>query len=92
MEVYEIENRKYSNQCFNKALSLAYDRKLYEATIFLKKSLMFYKYNYHARNLLALIFYEEGQIGELDYSMEGEKRWKNTQIWNRRSKTHHSPS
>ena len=64
MEVYEIENRKYSNQCFNKALKLAYDRKLYEATIFLKKSLLFYKYNYHARNLLALIFYEEGQIGE----------------------------
>ena len=48
--------------------------------------------NINARNLLGLIFYEEGQIGELDYSMEGEKRWKNTQIWNRRSKTHHSPS
>ena len=57
MEVFEIENRKYSNQCYNKALILAHDRKLYEATIFLKKSLTFYKYNFDERNLLALIFF-----------------------------------
>ena len=62
MEVFEIENRKLSNKCYNIGLEMAKKRDLYGAAIFLKKALRFNKKNGNARNLLGLIFYEEGQV------------------------------
>lgn len=62
MEVFEIENRKISSRFYNNALERVKKRDLYGATIFLKKALMFNKVNNNARNLLGLIYYEEGAI------------------------------
>ena len=64
MEVFEVENRKISNKLYNLGLERAKSRDLYGATLFLKKSLAFNNKNSNARNLLALIFYEEGEITE----------------------------
>ena len=62
MEVFEIQNRKISNKFYNNGLERAKQRDLYGATQFLKKALMFNNKNANARNLLGLIFYEEGAI------------------------------
>ena len=64
MEVFEVENRKISNKLYNLGLERAKSRDLYGATLFLKKSLAFNNKNSNARNLRALIFYEEGEITE----------------------------
>ncbi|MBP3200951.1 MAG: tetratricopeptide repeat protein [Lachnospiraceae bacterium] len=62
--IYERECRQISNRFYNIALDRAINRDLYGATILLKKSLSFYNRNINARNLLGLIFYEEGSIVE----------------------------
>lgn len=62
MEVFEAENKKISYRYYNAALKSARERDLFNASILLKKSLLFNKKNANARNLLALIFYEEGAI------------------------------
>lgn len=62
--IYERECRQISNRFYNIALDKAKSRDLYGATILLKKSLAFYSKNINARNLLGLIFYEEGAIVE----------------------------
>ena len=63
-DYYERESRQISNRFYNIALDRANARDLYGATILLKKSLSFNKKNINARNLLGLIFYEEGAIVE----------------------------
>ena len=62
--IYEREFRQISNRFYNIALDRALSRDLYGATILLKRSLTFNSKNINARNLLGLIFYEEGQITE----------------------------
>ncbi len=62
--IYERECRQISNRFYNIALDRALSRDLYGATILLKKALKFNSKNINARNLLGLIFYEEGQIIE----------------------------
>ena len=62
--IYERECRQISNRFYNVALDRALSRNLYGATILLKKALKFNSKNINARNLLGLIFYEEGQIIE----------------------------
>lgn len=69
MEVYEIENRKLSNKFYNLAYDRACARDLSGATLLLKKALRFNKRNVNARNLLGLIFYEEGAV------IEALKEW-----------------
>lgn len=64
MEIYEVENRKVSNKLYNLALDRVEERDLFGATTYLKKALHFYKKNVNARNLLGLIYYEEGAIVE----------------------------
>lgn len=51
-----------SNQYYNKGLEQAKVRDLSGAIRSLRQSLEFNKYNTNARNLLGLIFYEEGEI------------------------------
>ena len=62
--VYEREFRQISNRFYNVALDRANRRDLYGATLLLKKALSFNSKNANARNLLGLIFYEEGAITE----------------------------
>ena len=62
--IYEREFRQISNRFYNVALDRAEKRDLFGATLLLKKSLSFNAKNVNARNLLALIFYEEGAITE----------------------------
>ena len=62
--IYEREFRQISNRFYNIALDRALARDLYGATILLKKALSFNSKNINARNLLGLIFYEEGSIVE----------------------------
>ena len=62
--VYERELRQISNRFYNLALGRAEARDLFGATLLLKKSLSFNAKNINARNLLALVFYEEGAITE----------------------------
>lgn len=62
--IYEREFRQISNRFYNLAIDRAVERDLYGATLLLKKSLSFNAKNTNARNLLGLIFYEEGAITE----------------------------
>ena len=62
--IYERELRQISNRFYNLAIDRAMERDLYGATLLLKKSLSFNAKNTNARNLLGLIFYEEGAITE----------------------------
>ena len=62
--VYERDFRQISNRFYNIALDRAKSRDLYGATVLLKKALIFNSKNINARNLLGLIFYEEGAITE----------------------------
>ena len=62
--IYERELRQISNRFYNLAIDRAVERDLYGATLLLKKSLSFNAKNTNARNLLGLIFYEEGAITE----------------------------
>ena len=62
--VYERDFRQISNRFYNIALDRAKSRDLYGATVLLKKALIFNNKNINARNLLGLIFYEEGAIVE----------------------------
>ena len=61
---FERENRQISNRFYNLALDRAESRDLYGASILLKKALAFNNKNINARNLLGLIFYEEGAVTE----------------------------
>ena len=58
------ENKQISNRFYNFALDRARSRDLFNATILLKKAIRFNKQNFNARNLLALIFFEEGAVVE----------------------------
>ena len=62
--IYEREFRQISNRFYNLAVDRANVRDLYGATLLLKKSLSFNAKNTNARNLLGLIFYEEGAVTE----------------------------
>ncbi len=62
--VYEREFRQISNRFYNLALDRAVERDLFGATLLLKKSLSFNAENTNSRNLLGLIFYEEGAVTE----------------------------
>lgn len=62
--VYEREFRQISNRFYNLALDRAVERDLFGATLLLKKSLSFNAKNTNSRNLLGLIFYEEGAVTE----------------------------
>ena len=62
--IYEREFRQISNRFYNLAVDRANMRDLYGATLLLKKSLSFNAKNTNARNLLGLIFYEEGAVTE----------------------------
>ena len=62
--IYERELRQISNRFYNLAIDRAVERDLYGATLLLKKSLSFNAKNTNARNLLGLIFYEEGAVTE----------------------------
>ena len=58
------ENKQISNRLYNLALNHAMTRDLFSATLLLKKSLRFNHKNANARNLLGLIFFEEGAVTE----------------------------
>ncbi len=58
------ENKQISNRLYNLALNRAMSRDLFNATLLLKKALIFNKKNANARNLLGLIFFEEGAVTE----------------------------
>lgn len=62
--VYEREFRQISNRFYNLAVDRAVERDLFGATLLLKKALSFNAKNTNARNLLGLIFYEEGAVTE----------------------------
>lgn len=62
--VYEREFRQISNRFYNLAVDRAIERDLFGATLLLKKALSFNAKNTNARNLLGLIFYEEGAVTE----------------------------
>jgi tetratricopeptide (TPR) repeat protein len=55
---------KISDVLYNKGLNLAKVRDLSGASDALMKSIQFNKNNYYARNLLGLVFYETGHIGD----------------------------
>ena len=58
------ENKQISNRLYNLALDRAKGRNLFGASLLLKKALLFNKQNFNARNLLGLIFFEEGAVTE----------------------------
>ena len=58
------ENKQISNRLYNLALDRARSRNLFDASLLLKKALLFNKQNFNARNLLGLIFFEEGAVTE----------------------------
>ena len=58
------ENKQISNRFYNLAINRALDRDLFGATLLLKKALLFNSKNANARNLLGLIFFEEGSVTE----------------------------
>ena len=58
------ENKQISNRLYNLALDHARSRNLFDASLLLKKALLFNKQNFNARNLLGLIFFEEGAVTE----------------------------
>ena len=64
LEYYRLKNRKISNTYYNNALDKIKERDLTEASILLKKSIIYDKNNIDSRNLLGLIFYEYGEIVE----------------------------
>ena len=55
---------RLSNSFYNKGLGFAKDNNLTSAIDCLRKSVDFDKHNYYARNLLGLIYFEIGQIGD----------------------------
>lgn len=59
---YKVKNNKISNAYYNLALDKLKENRLYDASILLKKSLLFNKANANSRNLLGLIFYREGEV------------------------------
>ena len=61
---YERKTRVIANSCYNLGLEQAGLRDLSGAAGYLKKSLHFNKYMTDARNLLGLIYYEMGEVGE----------------------------
>ena len=62
MNSYEIKNNKISNAYYNLALDKLEGNHLSDASLLLKKSLLFNKKNSDSRNLLGLIFYREGEV------------------------------
>ncbi len=58
------ENKQISNRFYNLAIDRAMDRDLFNATLLLKKAILFNSKNANARNLLGLIFFEEGAVTE----------------------------
>lgn len=55
---------KISDALYNKGLEQARNNNLFDATLSLGKSLQFNKNNYEARNLLGLIYYATGRLGD----------------------------
>ena len=64
-----------SNSFYNLALSQAKVRDLSGAIVSLKQSLQFNKLNTSARNLLGLIYYEEGEIVTVTATEEPGKKF-----------------
>lgn len=62
MNNYQLKNYKISNTYYNLALEMLYEHRLFDASILLKKSLLYNKKNSDSRNLLGLIFYKEGEV------------------------------
>ena len=63
MEI-EAKNRQIANSYYNLGLEKARIRDLSGAAQCLKKSLHFCKYQIDARNLLGLIYYENGEVAD----------------------------
>ncbi|MCB7317759.1 tetratricopeptide repeat protein [Lacrimispora sp. 210928-DFI.3.58] len=61
---YEKKNRQIANSYYNLGLEKAKIRDLSGAAQCLKKSLHFNKYQTDARNLLGLIYYENGEVAD----------------------------
>ena len=61
---YRRKTRAIANSYYNMGLERARLRDLTGAADCLKKSLHFNKYQTDARNLLGLIYYEAGEVGE----------------------------
>ena len=55
---------RIANSCYNAGLQRARERELSAAVPFLKRALLFNKRHTDARNLLGLIFYEIGEVGD----------------------------
>ncbi len=63
-----------SNSLYNKAINSVNSNDLYNSIEYLNKSIYFNKNNYNARNLLGLIYFEVGQVGE------AIKQWNTSRI------------
>ncbi|MGL5435260.1 MAG: tetratricopeptide repeat protein [Lachnospiraceae bacterium] len=57
------KNYQIANSYYNRGLEMALQRDLTGAIRNLKRSLLFYKFQTDARNLLGLIYYELGEVG-----------------------------
>lgn len=57
------KNFQIANSYYNRGLELAGQRELSGAVRYLKRSLLFYKTQIDARNLLGLVYYELGEVG-----------------------------
>ena len=55
---------RIANSCYNAGLKRARERELSAAVPFLKRALLFNKRHTDARNLLGLIFFEIGEVGD----------------------------
>lgn len=57
------KNYQIANSYYNRGLELAGQRDLTGAVRYLKRSLLFDKFQTDARNLLGLVYYEMGEVG-----------------------------
>ena len=66
MKQQEIEERcrHAANSCYNRALVCARERELSRAVPLLRKALLLDKTHKDARNLLGLVYYEMGEVGD----------------------------
>ena len=65
---YARKNQQIANSFYNLGLEKSRIRDLSGAAQCLKKSLHFNKYQTDARNLLGLIYYENGEVADAWYS------------------------
>lgn len=63
MEKNINQNYQIANSYYNRGLELAVQRDLTGAARYLKRSLLFDKFQTDARNLLGLVYYEAGEVG-----------------------------